>query len=46
MEIIVLRNFLNDIKKLNDKKSKDKIKEFIMEIENAESLEELPSIKK
>ena len=46
MEIIVLQSFLNDIKKLNDKRLKDKIKEFIIEIENAESLEEFANIKK
>ncbi|WP_231424875.1 type II toxin-antitoxin system RelE/ParE family toxin [Pedobacter sp. Leaf250] len=46
MEIIILRSFLNDIKKLTDKKLKDKIKDFVIEIENAESLEELVNIKK
>lgn len=46
MEIIVLRSFLNDIKKLSDKKLKDKIKAFLIEIENAENLEELTNIKK
>ncbi|KLT63878.1 type II toxin-antitoxin system RelE/ParE family toxin [Pedobacter sp. BMA] len=45
MDIIFLRSFLNDIQKLNDKKLKSKIKEFILEIENAESLEELANIK-
>ncbi|MCX3263722.1 type II toxin-antitoxin system RelE family toxin [Pedobacter agri] len=46
MEIIILRSFLNDIKKLTDKKLKDKIKDFVIEIENAESLEEFVNIKK
>lgn len=46
MEIIILRSFLNDIKKLNDKTLKDQIKGFIEVIENAENLEALANIKK
>jgi mRNA interferase RelE/StbE len=46
MEVIFLRSFLNDIKKVNDKKLKAQIKEFIIELEEAESLEGLTNIKK
>ncbi|MFB5946608.1 type II toxin-antitoxin system RelE family toxin [Albibacterium profundi] len=46
MEIVFLRSFLVDIKKLNDKKLKTKIKEFIVELEDSESLEELSNVKK
>lgn len=46
MEVTFLKSFLTDIKKLNDKKLKEKIKEFIIELETAESLEELTNVKK
>lgn len=46
MEVTFLRSFLNDIKKLNDKKLKTKIKEFLVELENAETIDEIPNIKK
>lgn len=46
MEVTFLRSFLNDIKKLNDKKLKTKIKELIVELENAETIDEIPNIKK
>ena len=46
MEIVFLRSFLIDIKKLNDKKLKTKIKEFIVELENSESVEGLSNVKK
>jgi len=39
-----LRSFINDIKKITDKKLKAKIKEFIIELENAEKLEELTNV--
>ena len=46
MEVIFLRSFLNDLKKINDAKLKSKIKEFIIEIENSEDLEALVHVKK
>ena len=46
MEVIFLRSFLSDVKKLNDKKLKTKIKEFIVEIENANTIDDIPNIKK
>lgn len=46
MEVIFLRSFLTDIKKLNDKKLKLKIKEFIIEVENSQTLEDVGNIKK
>lgn len=46
MEVKFLRSFLNDIKKINNKKLKIKIKDFIVELENMETLEELQNVKK
>ncbi|MCD9854512.1 plasmid stabilization protein [Epilithonimonas sp. JDS] len=46
MEVIFLRSFLADIKKLNDKKLKIKIKGFIEELENALTLEDVGNVKK
>ncbi|MHA6728302.1 type II toxin-antitoxin system RelE family toxin [Chryseobacterium sp. A301] len=46
MDVIILRSFLNDVKKLNDKNLKNKIKDFILEIEGAKSLDEIHNIKK
>lgn len=46
MEVIFLRSFLADIKKLNDKKLKTKIREFIVEIENAGTLDGFHNVKK
>lgn len=46
MEVIFLRSFLTDIKKLNDIKLKNKIREFIIEIEIAENIDEIHNIKK
>ena len=46
MEVIFLKSFLTDIKKINEKKMKFKIKEFIIELEKAEILEEVSNVKK
>lgn len=46
MEIIFLRSFVNDIKKINDKSIKSKIKEFIIQVEKAKTLTEIPDIVK
>ena len=46
MEVVFLRSFFNDINKISDKKLKAKIKVFIIELENAETLEELFNVKK
>jgi len=44
MEVIVLRSFLNDIKKLKDNKLKSKIKDFVIELENSENIDEINNI--
>ncbi len=46
MQIVFLRSFLVDIKKIRDKKVKTKIKDFIIELEKAETIEELHNSKK
>lgn len=46
MKVVFLRSFINDIQKITDKKLKAKIKEFIIELENAEKLEELTNVMK
>lgn len=46
MEVVFLRSFLSDIKKINDEKLKSKIKDFIEELENAETIDEIYNIKK
>lgn len=46
MEVVFLRSFLSDIKKINDKKLKSKIKDFIEELENTETTDEIHNIKK
>lgn len=46
MEVVFLRSFLNDIKKLNDKKLKEKIKEFILNLEKSETIDEVHNVKK
>ena len=44
MEVVFLRSFLDDIKKISDKKLKAKIKVFIIELEHAETLEEISNV--
>lgn len=46
MEVIFLKSFLTDIEKLNDKRLKEKIKACILDIENANTLDDIPNIKK
>jgi len=46
MEVVYLRSFLNDIKKVKDKNVKSKVKAALENIENAETLENLPNVKK
>lgn len=46
MEVIFLQSFLSDIKKINDKKLKTKIKVFIKTLENAETIDEIQGVKK
>lgn len=46
MKIIYLRSFLTDVKKLNDRKLKNSIKEFISELETADKLDEIHNVKK
>lgn len=44
MEVVFLRSFLDDIKKISDKKLKAKIKVFIIELEHAETLEGISNV--
>lgn len=46
MKVIFYKSFLQDLKKLKDKKLKEKVKSFILKVENAATLEEVPNIKK
>ncbi len=46
MEVIFLRSFLQDLQKIHDKKLKIKVRAFILELETAESLEELRNVAK
>ena len=46
MDIIYLRSFLNDIKKVKDRSTKDRIKSLIEEIKQAEKLEDIPKVSK
>lgn len=46
MKVIFLKSFLSDIKKVNDKGLKSRIKKLILEIEAAQSLEEITGVKK
>lgn len=44
MEVVFLRSFVNDIKKINDKSLKTKIKDFILQLENADTLNDVAGI--
>ncbi|MGJ1203174.1 type II toxin-antitoxin system RelE family toxin [Sphingobacterium lactis] len=44
MEVVFLSSFLDDIKKISDKKLKAKIKVFIIELEHADTLEEISNV--
>lgn len=46
MEIIYLKSFYNDLKKLKDKKLKQSLKQLLLDIENAETLNDIPNLKK
>lgn len=46
MELVYLKSFLNDIKKIKDTKVKAKLKEFIFEAKSSGSLGQLSNIKK
>ena len=46
MEIIYLKSFYNDLKKLKDKKLKQSLKQLLLDIENAETLDDTPNLKK
>lgn len=46
MEVVFLKSFLSDIKKINDKKLKIKIKEFILELEKVNTIDEVHNVKK
>jgi mRNA interferase RelE/StbE len=46
MEVVYLRSFLKDIKKIKDKNLKAQIKSILEAIEKADKLESLPNIKK
>ncbi len=44
MGVVFLRSFVNDIKKINNKSLKAKIKDFILQIENADTLNDVTGI--
>lgn len=46
MEIIYLRSFVNDLKKIDDKSLKQKIKAFIIDLEQAKSINDITGIVK
>ena len=46
MNVIYLRSFLNDIKKIKDKNLKSKVKDFIIKLEEAETIEALANVRK
>ncbi|QSE96281.1 type II toxin-antitoxin system RelE family toxin [Fulvivirga lutea] len=46
MLVIFLKSFLNDIKKINDAKLKQRLKTIIEKLESEESLEEIANLKK
>ncbi|MGB5376345.1 type II toxin-antitoxin system RelE family toxin [Muriicola sp.] len=46
MKVIFLKSFLNDIRKVKDKRLKSKIRQIILKIEAAKSLEEIAGAKK
>lgn len=46
MEVVFLRSFVNDIKQINDKSLKTKIKDFILQLENVDTLNDVTGITK
>jgi mRNA interferase RelE/StbE len=44
MEVVFLRSFVDDIKKINDKSLKAKIKDFILQLEKANTLNDVAGI--
>ena len=46
MEVVFLKSFLTDIKRVKDQKLKQRIRELIIAFENATSLEDIPNISK
>ena len=46
MKVVFLKSFFNDIKKIKDLNLKSKIKAMILDIENAERIEDIKGIKK
>lgn len=44
MEIIYLRSFVNDIKKISDQSLKEKIKQFIIDLEQAQSTNDITGV--
>ena len=46
MEVFYLRSFLNDIRKIKDRRLKKKLKDLIINLENAETLEDVPNVVK
>ena len=46
MKVIFLNSFLKDLKKINDKKVKQKVKTLILDLEAAETLFEVKQISK
>lgn len=46
MKVVFLKSFLKDIKKIKDKKTKGKIKDLILEIEAAETVNDINNLEK
>ncbi|PQJ31751.1 plasmid stabilization protein [Nonlabens arenilitoris] len=46
MEVIFLKSFLKDLKKVKNKKLKQQVKDAILEVEKAKTVSEISNIKK
>lgn len=46
MEVVYMRSFLNDIKKIKDRSTKERIKGLITQIKEAENLEDVQKVSK
>lgn len=46
MKVTYLRSFLHDIKKIKDRRLKNKLKDFLLNLENAKTLDDVPHVSK
>ena len=44
MEVVFLRSFFKDLKKIKNKRLKQKVKDLIVNLENAETLEDVSNV--